>query len=147
MGRTASTTATWNEALVLLRLLIADSDAETRAEVRQAAQARAIEIITEAGSGAEALRAVATDGPDAVVVGAHLADMRALECVAAIADAAPEVVIVMFGNVYGPTGQAAALTAGAHGYFARGIDSAADLISALADLPLDQWHRGAAGDG
>lgn len=128
-----------------LRLLLADSDAERREIIRAAAIARGMRLVAEVTAGGEALHIARTRALDAIVVGAQLDDMRALEAIALLADAAGEVVIVMFGNVYGPTGQAAALTAGAHGYFARGIDTPDDVMSALADLPLSEWERPAAG--
>ncbi len=66
--------------------------------------------------------------------------MLGLEAVPELVDAAPTAVVVMYGGVYGPHGEAAALTAGAYGYFVKGFDSPEQVIDVMVEL-IDMLRR------
>ncbi len=116
------------------------------------------EVVGQAGSGEEAIRATHATAPDLVVMDIRMPGMGGLEATRRIQAECPGVRIVILTVSEAEDDLFEAVRAGAQGYALKNLDSAAvlDLLSraaagepaftpALAARALQQWAHGAAG--
>lgn len=104
-----------------LRVLVVDDQADLRLLLRMQLEVDGHDVVGEAPDGQSALLAAEQLAPDAVVLDRELPDGSGLDLIAALRAAQPGLrVVVVSGD---PSGEQAALAAGADGY----LDKAAPL--------------------
>ena len=110
-----------------VRILLADDHPLFREGVASSlAAASDFEVITQAGSGEEAVRLATQLRPDMVLLDVNMPGMGGIEAAARIAAVLPEARIMMLTVSENTESLLAALKAGAHGYVLKGV-SANDL--------------------
>lgn len=104
-----------------LRVLVVDDHPMVRAGLRSMLSDRDVEVVAEAGTGAEAVeRAVALD-PELVLLDMGLPDMDGLETLARLKARAPRAAVLMVSMHDDPALVRRAVQAGAAGYVLKGI--------------------------
>lgn len=107
----------------MTRIVIAEDHALIRTALRtMLAQSEGIEVVAEAETGAEAVRAVALHRPDMVVMDITMPMMTGLEAAAAIAAQHPETRLLALSMHKGEEYLHQALQSGFHGYVPKGAD-------------------------
>lgn len=101
------------------RIALVDDSVPVRAALRELLEDEGFEIAGEASDGAEGLRLLAAEAPDAVVLDLAMPGMDGLRAIPKIRAQAPNVKIVVL-SLAGRSMQADALEAGAHAYFGKG---------------------------
>jgi DNA-binding NarL/FixJ family response regulator len=114
-----------------VRILIVDDHAVVRAGLRLLLSADAeIEIVGEAGDGAEALRMTRDLNPDVVLMDISMPDMNGIEATRKLRDAAPGAKVVLLTMYGDPLHVADAVAAGAAGFVLK-RDAPEDLMRAI----------------
>lgn len=113
-----------------MRVLIVDDHPVTRDGLRSALAASSeMDVVGEAASGREAIRAVRRHRPDLVFMDAHLPDMDALDAARRVREAIPAVRIILLAAEASRPAVADAMQAGVSGYLVKDVGSA-ELIEA-----------------
>ncbi|HET7168654.1 MAG TPA: response regulator transcription factor [Candidatus Limnocylindrales bacterium] len=121
-----------------LRILIVDDHPSFRAGLRALLATDAgVRVVGEASTGAAAISAVASLGPDVVLMDITMPGLDGVEATARIVDAAPHVAVVVLTMHDDDATVLAALRAGARGYLLKGAGRA-ELLRAV--------HAAAAGE-
>jgi DNA-binding NarL/FixJ family response regulator len=81
-----------------------------------------IEVVGEAGTGAEAVRAAVELAPDVVVMDLHMPEMNGIEATRQIAEAAPGTAVLVLTMLEDDESVFAAMRAGARGYLVKGAE-------------------------
>jgi DNA-binding NarL/FixJ family response regulator len=114
-----------------MRILIADDHPLTRQGVKlMLEKAEGLEIVAEAGNGAEVLPLIARSDPDLVLLDIRMPLMDGLTCLELIRRRYPDVRVVIFSQLSDAEVIQTALKRGATGYIVKSID-AEGLASAL----------------
>jgi DNA-binding NarL/FixJ family response regulator len=79
-----------------------------------------VEVVAEAGTGVEAVRAAEELAPDVVVMDLHMPEMNGIEATRRLSEAAPEVAVLALTMLEDDESVFAALRAGAKGYLVKG---------------------------
>ena len=103
-----------------LRVVLADDHPVVREGLRSMLTGEAVEVVGEAGTGAEAVRLARSVGPDVVLLDMQLPDMDGVEVVRAIRDASPRSAVLVLSMHDDPALVRRALDAGASGYLLKG---------------------------
>ena len=104
-----------------LRVLVVDDHPMVRAGLSSMLSGDEVEIVAEAGSGAEAVERAAALGPELVLLDVELPDMDGVEALTRIKDRAPRAAILMVSMHDDPAVVRRAIEAGAAGYVLKGI--------------------------
>jgi DNA-binding NarL/FixJ family response regulator len=93
-----------------------------------------VEVVGEAGDGAEAVRRVSSDPPDVVLMDLHMPEVSGVEATRQIATAHPSVAVLVLTMLDGDDAVFAAMRAGARGYLLKGAgrDEITAAIAAVA---------------
>lgn len=112
------------------RIMIVDDHALVRAGLRSCLTTeRGLEVVGEAGSGAEALAAVAAALPDLVLVDLSMKDMDGFQLTAALSERYPTVRILILSMHDKPSFMRKAREAGAHGYVSKSAPATVTLAA------------------
>jgi DNA-binding NarL/FixJ family response regulator len=120
---------------VSVRVLVVDDHPLYREGLTAALAAAAdVEVVGEAGDGAEALRLVAADPPDVVLMDLHMPGMSGVEATRQLRDTQPAVAVLVLTMLDGDDAVFAAMRAGARGYLLKGAgrDEITAAIAAVA---------------
>jgi DNA-binding NarL/FixJ family response regulator len=104
-----------------VRVLLVDDHPMVRAGLRSMLSGDDVEIVGEAGSGAEALERVAELGPELVLLDLALPDMDGVEALTRLKARAPRTAVLMVSMHDDPAMVRRAVEAGAAGYVLKGI--------------------------
>jgi DNA-binding NarL/FixJ family response regulator len=104
-----------------LRVLLVDDHPMVRAGLRSMLSGDDVEIVGEAGSGAEALERAAELGPELVLLDLALPDMDGVEALTRLKAQAPGTAVLMVSMHDDPAMVRRAIEAGAAGYVLKGI--------------------------
>lgn len=113
------------------RVLLVDDHPMVREGLRSMLGGENLEIVGEAGSGAEALRAVADLRPDLVLLDVELPDLDGLTVLARIKALAPRTAVLVVSMHGGARLVRRAVEAGAAGYVLKGVGRR-ELLAAVA---------------
>lgn len=102
-----------------IRVLVVDDHRVVREGTRRILEAAGFEIVGEAGTGEEALEAVAESRPDVVLADVRLPGMTGIELTAALREAHPATKVLVLSAYANPAYARAALKAGAVGYLVK----------------------------
>jgi DNA-binding NarL/FixJ family response regulator len=115
-----------------LRIVVADDHAVVREGLRALLSAvDGYELVGEAASGADAVRAAVTLRPDVVVMDIQMPGMTGIEATREIGRVAPDVAVLMLTMFEDDESVFAAMRAGALGYVLKGA-APSDMIRAIA---------------
>jgi DNA-binding NarL/FixJ family response regulator len=120
---------------VSVRVLVVDDHPLYREGLTTALTAAAdVEVVGEAGDGAEALRLVAANPPDVVLMDLHMPGVSGVEATRQIRDTQPAVAVLVLTMLDGDDAVFAAMRAGARGYLLKGAgrDEITAAIAAVA---------------
>jgi DNA-binding NarL/FixJ family response regulator len=107
----------------MIRTVIADDHPVVRDGLRALfASLPGIELVAEAATGREAIRAAVTERPDVVVMDLHMPDVDGVAATAGIARSAPDVAVLVLTMFEDDDSVLAAVRAGARGYLLKGAD-------------------------
>ena len=109
------------EASRPLRVLVVDDHPMVRAGLRSMLSGDDVEVVGEAGSGAEAVERAIELGPELVLLDVELPDMDGAEALARIKAGAPRAAVLMVSMHDDPTMVRRTIEAGAAGYVLKGI--------------------------
>lgn len=115
-----------------LSLLIVDDHPMVREGLRAMLTGQAVEVVGEAGTGAEALRLVETASPDLVLLDLGLPDMDGLTVLAQIKERSRAAVLVVSMHSE-PARVRRAIEAGASGYVLKGV-SRREFLAAITAI-------------
>ena len=104
-----------------LRVLIVDDHPMVRAGLRSMLSGDEVDVVGEAGGGAEAVERAVTLSPDVVLLDVKLPDMDGLEVLTRLKAAAPAAGVLMVSMHDDPSMVRRAVEAGAAGYVLKGI--------------------------
>jgi two-component system NarL family response regulator len=104
-----------------LRVLIADDHIPTRAALREDLEEGGIEVCAEAGTGARAIDAALSLGPDVCLIDIRMPD-GGIVAAETIRQALPSVKVVLMTATPDEEGALAAARAGADGYLDKSVD-------------------------
>jgi DNA-binding NarL/FixJ family response regulator len=113
-----------------VRLLIVDDHPVVRDGVRSMLSTDEVEVVGEAGSGAEALERAAETTPDVVLLDMNLPDIDGLVVLQRLKTAAPQIAVLVFSMHDDATLVRRAVDAGAAGYVLKGA-SRQELLSSV----------------
>ena len=116
-----------------IRVLVVDDHPMVRQGLRSMLGGDDIEIVGEAGTGADALREAATQRPDVVLLDMKLPDLDGLAVLAGVRRAAPQAHVLVVSMLDDPTLVRRALDAGARGWLLKGV-SRRELLAAIRGL-------------
>jgi DNA-binding NarL/FixJ family response regulator len=117
---------------VTLRIVVADDHAVVREGIRALLSAvDGYELVGDAGTGSEAVRAAVTLRPDVIVMDIQMPGMTGIEATREISRVAPEVGVLMLTMFEDDESVFAAMRAGARGYVLKGA-APTDMIRAIA---------------
>lgn len=105
-----------------LRMLIVDDHPMVREGLRSMLAGEAVEIVGEAGDGAEALRRAEALAPEVILLDLELPDMDGLSVLRRIREAAPAAAVLVVTMHEDPGLVRRAVQAGAAGYMLKGVD-------------------------
>ncbi len=126
-----------------LRIVVADDHAVVREGIRALLSAvDGYELIGDAGTGADAVRAAVTLSPDVVVMDIQMPGMTGIEATREIARVAPGVAVLMLTMFEDDESVFAAMRAGALGYVLKGAAPDA-MIRAIASVAAGEAVFGA----
>jgi DNA-binding NarL/FixJ family response regulator len=112
-------------AMPKIRVLLADDHQLFRAGIRAVLRTLGdVEVVAEAGDGREALRLVATQRPDVVLMDILMPDLNGLDAAARMARAFPDTRVIMLSMSADEDSVLKALRAGAVGYLVKTADPA-----------------------
>ncbi|MFE3458702.1 response regulator [Nocardiopsis aegyptia] len=107
----------------MIRTAIADDHPVVRDGLRALfASLPGIELVAEAATGREAIRAAVTERPDVIVMDLHMPDVDGAAATAEIARSAPDVAVLVLTMFEDDDSVFAAVRAGARGYLLKGAD-------------------------
>jgi DNA-binding NarL/FixJ family response regulator len=109
------------EASPPLRVLVVDDHPMVRAGLRSMLSGDEVEVVGEAGSGAEAVERAVALGPELVLLDVELPDMDGVEALTRIKARAPRASVLMVSMHDDPAMVRRAVEAGAAGYVLKGI--------------------------
>jgi DNA-binding NarL/FixJ family response regulator len=92
-----------------------------------------VEVVGQAGTGAEAVEAVRTLMPDVVVMDLHMPEMNGIEATRQIAETAPRTAVLVLTMLEDDESVFAAMRAGARGYLVKGAERR-DIARALESV-------------
>jgi DNA-binding NarL/FixJ family response regulator len=116
---------------VPLRIVVADDQASVRQGlVVLLGLAPEIEVVAAAANGEEALRLVADNSPDAILLDLHMPVLDGIETTRRLTEQYPGVAVVILTTYVDDSSVVAALGAGASSYITKDADSA-DIVQAL----------------
>jgi DNA-binding NarL/FixJ family response regulator len=116
---------------VPLRIVVADDQASVRQGlVVLLGLAPEIEVVASAANGEEALRLVADNSPDAILLDLHMPVLDGIETTRRLTEQYPGVAVVILTTYVDDSSVVAALGAGASSYITKDADSA-DIVQAL----------------
>jgi DNA-binding NarL/FixJ family response regulator len=126
------------------KVLIADPHEVIRVGLRAILKNEEFQIVGEAATGKEALKLVARQQPDLVVLAVRMQDGDGLECLARIKLENLEIPVVMFSDKENPTYSARALALGASGFLSTRA-AASDIVEALKSAAIGEsiWSKDA----
>jgi len=104
-----------------LRVLIVDDHPMVRAGLRSMLSGDEVEVVGEAGSGAEAVEQAVALGPELVLLDLELPDMDGVETLTRLKARAPRAAVLMVSMHADPSMVRRAVEAGAAGYVLKGI--------------------------
>ena len=104
-----------------LRVLIVDDHPMVRAGLRSMLSGDEVEVVGEAGSGAEAVERAVTLSPELVLLDLELPDMDGVETLTRLKARAPRAAVLMVSMHDDPSMVRRAVEAGAAGYVLKGI--------------------------
>ncbi len=124
-----------------IRIAIVDDHELVRAGLRQVLSQGPIEVVAEAGSGAEAARTVARSRPDVLLLDVRLPDRDGLDVLEKILEDTPETKVVLLSAYENPTYLARAVALGAVDYLLKGA-TGEQIMSAVvrAADPAQERH-------
>jgi DNA-binding NarL/FixJ family response regulator len=126
-----------------LRIVVADDHAVVREGIRALLSAvDGYELVGDAGTGAEAVRAAVTLHPHVVVMDIQMPGMTGIEATREIGRVAPDVAVLMLTMFEDDESVFAAMRAGALGYVLKGA-APDDMIRAIASVAAGQAVFGA----
>jgi len=109
----------------VIRLLIADDHTLFREGVRALlSSAGDVEVVGEAATGAEAVRAAAELLPDVILMDINMPELNGIEAARRILHTSPHIGLIMLTMLEDNDSVFAAMRAGAHGYILKGADKA-----------------------
>lgn len=114
-------------------VLVVDDHAAVREGLRRALEAHGVCVVAEAGTGADALAAVAELCPDVVLLDVSLPDLDGVEVARRLRGQAPGTRVVMLTMYTDRATVSAALAAGAAAYLPKDCTTA-QIVGALTDL-------------
>lgn len=107
----------------MIRTAIADDHPVVRDGLRALfASLPGVELVAEAATGREAVRAAVTERPDVIVMDLHMPDVDGTTATAEIARSAPDVAVLVLTMFEDDDSVFAAMRAGARGYLLKGAD-------------------------
>ncbi len=104
-----------------VRVLIVDDHPMVRAGLRSMLSGDEVDVVAEAGNGAEAVERAVTFSPELVLLDVELPDMDGLETLTRLKAKAPSVAVLMVSMHDDPALVRRAVAAGAAGYVLKGI--------------------------
>jgi DNA-binding NarL/FixJ family response regulator len=113
-----------------IEVVVVDDHPVVRSGLHAMFEAAGIRVVGEAGDGAEAIRVVAADQPDVVVMDLAMPGMSGIDATRRIVAETPHVAVLVVSMSSDEESVFAALRAGARGYVLKGSDPA-DLIRAV----------------
>lgn len=116
----------------VIRVLVVDDHPVVREGLRSMLGEDAVEVIGEAGSGAEGVRLAADLGPDVILLDVELPDMDGVSALRQIREIDPELPVLMVTMHEDPDLVRRAVQAGASGYVLKGVGRAELLASIRA---------------
>jgi DNA-binding NarL/FixJ family response regulator len=105
-----------------VKVLLVDDHPMVRAGLRSMLSDSDIEVVAEAGTGAEAVERVAELGPELVLLDVELPDMDGVETLTRLKARAPRTAVLMVSMHDDPALVRRAIEAGAAGYVLKGIN-------------------------
>jgi DNA-binding NarL/FixJ family response regulator len=106
-----------------IRVVVADDHPMVRDGLRALLDSLpTMELIGEAATGRQAVRAAVTDHPDVLVMDLHMPDLDGVAATAEIARTAPTVAVLVLTMLDDDESLFAAMRAGARGYLVKGAD-------------------------
>jgi DNA-binding NarL/FixJ family response regulator len=119
-----------------MRILIVDDHPVTRDGLRSAlSTSPEVEIVGEAASGEEAIKAAEAEIPDVIFMDVHMPGMNGIEATQEIRKGNPEIKIILFTVDESRAAIAEAMRAGVSGYLLK--DATASELVAAAKLAID----------
>jgi DNA-binding NarL/FixJ family response regulator len=108
------------------RVLVVDDVPSVRLLLKSTLPLHGLEIVGEAGTGADALAMAKTEKPDVVLLDIHMPDMNGMEVIRQLKVDSPEVKIVMYSNYDDRSMQNEA--------YSRGADAYVDKLAPIPDV-------------
>jgi two-component system, NarL family, response regulator NreC len=116
-----------------MRVVIADDHALVRSGLRMLLESEGdFEVVAEAGTADEAVRAARLEKPDVVLLDVVMPGRSGLDALAEVLDAAPDAKVLVLSMQDDPRYVREAFAAGASGYLLK--EAAAELVAALREV-------------
>lgn len=113
-----------------VRVLVVDDHPMVREGLRSMLDAEAVEVVGEAGSGAEAIQRAGELGPDIILLDVRLPDVDGLTVLRRLKEMAPQASVLIVSMHDDPALVRRAVDAGAAGYVLKGV-SRRELLAAV----------------
>ncbi len=104
-----------------VRVLIVDDHPVVREGLRAMLRAASVEVVAEAGTGAEALRVASEQPVDVMLLDMHLPDRDGLDVLVDVKQLVPSIAVVMLTMLDDPALVRRAVASGAAGYLLKGL--------------------------
>jgi DNA-binding NarL/FixJ family response regulator len=112
-----------SDAAAALRVVVADDHPIFREGLATAiVSLEGVEVVGQAGTGAEAVEAAKTLAPDVIVMDLHMPDMNGIEATRQITESGSETAVLVLTMLEDDESVFAAMRAGARGYLVKGAE-------------------------
>jgi DNA-binding NarL/FixJ family response regulator len=119
---------------VPIRVLIVDDTESLRELMRVRVEQAGLEVVAEAGDGAEAVRRAQDSQPDVVILDVEMPVMDGLQALPSLKEVAPAARVIVFSSRTDPATETAARDHGAAAFFHKGRTTSRDVAAFARSL-------------